>query len=38
VLIVGTTGNAFLIPERAFSGPEQRAQFVREIKDWKKAA
>ncbi len=31
VLIVGTSGNAFFIPGRAFSGPAQRAQFITEI-------
>jgi len=36
VLIVGATGNAFLIPGRAFSGPEQQAQFVQEINSWRK--
>jgi YcxB-like protein len=36
VLIVGATGNAFLIPTRAFNGPEQQAQFVQEIANWRK--
>jgi hypothetical protein len=38
VLIVGATGNAFLIPGRAFSGPEQQKQFVQEINSWRKRA
>jgi YcxB-like protein len=34
VLIVGTSGNAFFIPRRAFSGPEHQGHFVAEIKRW----
>jgi hypothetical protein len=35
VLIVGTTGNAFTIPGRAFQGPEQKAQFIDRIDSWR---
>ena len=38
VLIVGATGNAFLIPGRAFGGPEQQAQFVQEVNSFQKKA
>jgi hypothetical protein len=31
VLVIGTTGNAFFIPERAFSGPDHKAEFLSEI-------
>ena len=34
VLIVGTSGNAFFIPRRAFWGPEHQDHFVAEIKSW----
>jgi hypothetical protein len=34
VLIARTNGNAFFIPHRAFSGPEQRGHFVTEIQSW----
>jgi hypothetical protein len=36
VLIVGTSGNAFFVPSRAFDGPVQRAQFIAEIAHWRK--
>jgi len=31
VLIVGTIGNAFFIPARAFQGPEHQAKFIEQI-------
>jgi hypothetical protein len=34
VLIGGRNGNAFFIPERAFNRPEQKAQFLSEIRSW----
>jgi hypothetical protein len=34
ILIVGTTGNSFFIPARAFSGSNQRDEFVSEVKNW----
>jgi hypothetical protein len=37
VLIVGVTGNAIVIPSRAFQGPEQQAEFVAEIEAWRNA-
>jgi hypothetical protein len=37
VLIVRTNGNAFFIPQRAFSGPEQRSSFATAIRSWKHA-
>jgi hypothetical protein len=36
VLIVGATGNAFFIPSRAFQGPEEKAQFIKEIDHWRR--
>jgi hypothetical protein len=38
VLILRSNGNAFFIPGRAFSGPEQQAQFITEVRAWWKAA
>ena len=35
VLIVGVTGNAIVIPRRAFQDRDQQAQFVAEIDDWR---
>jgi YcxB-like protein len=32
VLILGTSGNTFFIPRRAFKGPENKSHFVAEIK------
>jgi len=37
VLIVSATGNAFLIPTRAFQGSEQQAQFMKAIDHWRDA-
>jgi YcxB-like protein len=34
VLIAGSTGNAFFIPNRAFISPEQRVEFVEIIRNW----
>ena len=34
VLISRANGNAFFIPSRAFSGPEQQAEFVTKIQNW----
>lgn len=34
VLIARTSGNAFFIPHRAFSGPEHRDHFLAEIRGW----
>jgi hypothetical protein len=36
VLIERTNGNAFSIPNRAFSGPEQKHQFITQISSWRK--
>lgn len=36
VLIVLSNGNSFSVPSRAFSGPEERAQFLDEIERWRK--
>jgi hypothetical protein len=36
VLIARANGNAFFIPSRAFSGPDQKAQFLNEICHWRK--
>ena len=35
VLIVGSTGNAFFIPGRAFQGPDQQSEFVAQIDHWR---
>ncbi len=37
VLIVGATGNAFLIPARAFQDSYQRSQFLMQIGHWRGA-
>jgi len=37
VLIASAIGNAFFIPNRAFSNPEQKTEFVAKIKAWKSA-
>ena len=36
VLIVGTTGNAFVVPGRAFTGPDKQTEFVQEIDSGRK--
>ena len=38
VLVSRASGNAFFIPSRAFSGPEQKAAFVTKIKHWARAS
>jgi hypothetical protein len=35
VLIAAATGNAFFIPSRAFQTPQQRAQFLQQIEEWR---
>ena len=37
VLVSRASGNAFFIPSRAFSDPEQKAAFVTKIKHWARA-
>ena len=37
VLVARASGNAFFIPSRAFSSPEQKAAFVTKIKHWARA-
>jgi len=34
VLVVGTTGNAFFIPVRAFKGAEDLDRFLAQIAEW----
>ncbi len=34
VLVSGSSGNAFYIPNRAFTDPDQKAQFVDQLKQW----
>jgi hypothetical protein len=34
VLIRGTNGNALVVPSRAFVSPEQRQQFVSDVRSW----
>ncbi len=36
VLIVRSNGNAFFIPSRAFSGPDQQAEFIAECSRWRR--
>ena len=38
VVIVGAAGNALFIPARAFSGPDQQAQFITQIEEWRRTA
>lgn len=38
VVITRANGNSFLIPKRAFSGPDQKAQFLRDIEAWRHVA
>jgi hypothetical protein len=35
ILIVGTTGNAFFIPARAFVSADHRAEFLDEVARWR---
>jgi hypothetical protein len=35
VLVMGRSGNAFFIPNRAFSGPDEKAQFVSDVREWR---
>jgi hypothetical protein len=37
VLIVGSSGNSFFIPGRAFQLPDQQAQFITKIAQWRSA-
>jgi len=37
VLIARTAGNAFFIPNRAFTGPDHRAEFIAQIRLWKQS-
>lgn len=34
ILVARVNGNAFFIPDRAFSSPEHKAEFVNKIKHW----
>jgi hypothetical protein len=38
VLIVRSNGNAFFIPNRAFNGPDQKAEFIVETRRWRKSS
>jgi hypothetical protein len=38
VLVARTNGNAFIIPSRAFEGPDQKVQFLREAEAWRRTA
>ena len=38
VLIAGTSGNAFYVPNRAFATPDQKAEFVANAQTWTKAS
>lgn len=37
VVIVRANGNSFLIPKRAFAGPDQETQFFQDIEAWRRA-
>jgi YcxB-like protein len=34
ILLVGKNGNAMVVPQRAFSGPQQRNLFLAHVKTW----
>lgn len=38
ILIMGLSGNSFFIPDRAFGSPDQKAQFIADIRDWRNNA
>jgi|GEM_PF-1853633 len=38
ILIARTNGNAFFIPNRAFSAPEQRSEFLAKLAAWTRKA
>ena len=38
VVITRANGNSFLIPKRAFRGPDQQARFLKDIEAWRRAA
>lgn len=38
ILIVGKSGNAFFVPSRAFSGSDQRNEFLIGINRWRRTA
>jgi hypothetical protein len=38
VLITRANSSSFLIPKRAFAGPDQQAQFLKDIEAWRRAA
>jgi hypothetical protein len=35
VVLAGVSGNAFFIPDRAFSDSEQKAEFLARVRAWK---
>ncbi len=35
IVIVGLKGNSFIIPDRAFGGPEARSQFLTQSQQWR---
>ncbi|HEV2464357.1 MAG TPA: YcxB family protein [Acidobacteriaceae bacterium] len=37
ILIAGANGNAYFIPNRAFSSPGQRSEFVDKVRNWMNA-
>lgn len=37
VIITRANGNSFLIPNRAFAGPDQQAQFLSDVEAWRRA-
>jgi YcxB-like protein len=38
VLVIGSSGNAFFIPGRAFSVPDQKAEFLAKINAWRSSS
>jgi YcxB-like protein len=38
ILIVSKSGNSFFVPSRAFSGPDERNQFLSDIRHWHASA
>lgn len=38
ILIVGRFGNSFFVPSRAFHGPDERIQFLSDVRRWHLAA
>ncbi|HWE83762.1 MAG TPA: YcxB family protein [Terracidiphilus sp.] len=35
ILVIGSSGNAFFIPDRAFSSPDQKMKFISDVREWR---